>query len=257
MEKTALITGAGSGIGRGMALALARRGYHLFLAGRDAARLQGLTREIEPFAAVSLYRTDLADPSARSRFIDSVLADAGGAPSLLVNNAAQMPAGIFLHQSAADLEAVFSTNLLAPAELCQRFCQFVLPPQGVIFILSTAARFPQPYNSLYTASKTALRSLAECLQVEFHGQIRVCLAYPPLTDTPMTAGFPSPGGPFRKADALQVGERIIAGYEAGRDEIAWFDWEIIPGLLYRLAPRLFRKLLQSQRKRLQETLRRE
>jgi short-subunit dehydrogenase len=248
MEKSALITGAGGGIGRGLALALARRGYRLFLVGRDAARLQAVAAELEGCPRPELYPTDLADPAARSRLIDSLLAGAG-APELLIHNAARMPAGEFLHLPASELEEALAVNLLAPAELTRRLCAVSPAPQGVIFMLSTAARFPQPYNSLYSASKAGLRFLAEGLQVELAGRTRVCLAYPPLSDTPMTTSFKSP---IPKADPLRVAESIVRAYERGRDEISWVDWEVLPVTFYRLLPGLFRRLLKGQRRRLAE-----
>jgi 3-dehydrosphinganine reductase len=249
VAKSALITGASSGIGRGLALALARRGYHLFLLGRDEARLQTVAREIEPFSSPRLYCTDLSNVEARSRFVDNLLAGSVP-PSLLIHNAAVMPAGDFLQCSMTDIEAALAVNLLAPIELTRRLCAAAPTPEGVMFVLSTAARFPQPFNSLYSASKAGLRFLAESLQVELDGKTRVCLAYPPLTETPMTARFNSS---LHKADPVRVAETIIRGYERGQDEITWLDWEILPVMFYRLLPRLFRYLLKTQRELLGRT----
>ena len=253
MDKSALITGASGGLGRGLALALARRGYYLFLNGRDESKLRALAVELEPFTRPSLFCADLSDPVARSRFIDSLLAESAP-PRLVIHNAALMPAGDFLSRSAAEIESAFAVNLLAPADLTHRLCAVNPAPEGLIFILSTAARFPQPYNSLYSASKAGLRFLAESLQVELAGQTRVCLVYPPLTATSMTASFASP---FPKADPLRVAEKIIQAYERGQDEITWRDWEILPALLYRLFPRLFRRLLKSRRELLKNAFKHE
>lgn len=68
----------------------------------------------------------------------------------------------------------------------------------------------------------------------------------------MTETFAPGRWPVHKADALQVAERIVTAYEAGQDEISWFDWEALPSLLYRLAPRFFRRALNSQRATLRE-----
>lgn len=256
MPKTALVTGAGSGIGRGLALALAKRGYQLLLVGRDQSRLEATAHEIGVFSSASIFCADLADPSSRSDLIERVLAQ-NGAPSLLVNNAASMPCGDFLWRSSLEIETAFATNLAAPAELTQRFCSAAMPTEGLIFILSTAARFPQPYNSLYSASKAGLRSLAEALQVEFDGRVRVCLAYPPLTRTALTEPFGASSWPIHKADALQVAEQIISAYETGRNEISWFDWEVLPSFFYRFAPGLFRRLLKNQGRKLREIFNRD
>lgn len=243
MVRSALITGAGGGLGRGLAFALARRGYRLHLHGRDEPRLRSLADEIGTRAETQVHGADLSDASACSRFMDQLPAGAE-APGLLVHNAAFMPAGDFLQRSTDELQAVFAVNLLAPAEMTRRLCASSHPPQAVLFILSAASRFPQPYNSLYSASKAGLRFLAESLQVELAGKTRVCLAYPPLTDTPMTARFRSP---LPKADPLRVAERIIRACEAGRTEIAWLDWEMVPSLFYRFFPAWFRRLLTTRR----------
>ena len=250
MARTVLITGAGSGIGRGIALAFARRGWRLLLAGRSPAHLQATADEAGPSGVNGVYSVDLADSQARDRLIDAVLREQG-VPELLINNAAVLPAGPLTEQTTAEIEAAVALNLLAPAVLTRRFCAATPPPQGVLFILSTAARFPQPFNSLYSATKSGLRALAESLQVELAGKTRVGLVYPPVTATPMTERFDPGRWPIRKADPLAVGERIAAAYEAGRDDIGWFDWESLPSLLYRAAPALFRQLLKSQRRTLQ------
>lgn len=250
MDKSALITGAGGGLGRGLAIALARRGYRLFLHGRDESKLRALAVELETDCRPSLYHADLSDPPSRSCFIDRLLAETAP-PRLVIHNAAVMPAGEFLSLPPAEIESAFAVNLLAPAELTSRLCAAAPAPAGVIFILSTAARFPQPYNSLYSASKAGLRFLAESLQVELAGRTRVCLVYPPLTATPMTTRFALP---FPKADPLRVGEGIIRAYENGQNEITWLDWEVFPVMFYRLFPRLFRHLLKSQRAALKNAL---
>jgi len=202
--------------------------------------------ELEPFTRPSLFCADLSDPAARSRFIDNLLAESLP-PRLVIHNAALLPAGEFPSLPAAEIESTFAVNLFTPAELTRRLCAASPAPEGVMFILSTAARFPQPYNSLYSASKAGLRFLAESLQVELAEKTRVCLVYPPLTETPMTTRFTSP---FPRANPLRVAEKIIRAYERGQNEITWLDWEIMPVLFYRLFPRLFRRLLKSQREML-------
>jgi|GEM_PF-7032790 len=252
MGRKALITGAGSGIGRGLALALARRGYRLALAGRDEQRLRDTAAAAAPFASAGVYPADLSTRAGCDQLAERVLAEFG-APELAVFNAAQMPAGSLLERSEQEIESALGLNLLAPALLARRLGRAEPPPRGMIFVLSTAARFPQPYNSLYSASKSGLRALAEALQVELAGQTRVCLVYPPLTATPMTAARArARRWPTRLHDPYRVGERIAALYEAGRDEIAWLDWEILPSWLYRLAPRLMRWLLLRSRSALHQ-----
>ena len=246
MTKSALITGAGSGIGRGLTLTLARRGYQLYLLGKDEYKLRAVAGEIASFCRPSLYRVDLSDRDERAHFVDNLLSESAP-PGLVIHNAALMPAGNFLQLPTRELEATLAVNLLAPAELTRRLCAASPAPEGVIFILSTAARFPQPFNSMYSASKAGLRFLAESLQVELAGKTRVCLAYPPLTETPMTTSFKAP---VRKADPLPVAEKIINAYERRHDEVTWLDLEIFPVMFYRLFPRLFRQLLKSRRQSL-------
>jgi short-subunit dehydrogenase len=264
MASTALVTGAGSGIGRGLALALARRGYHILAVGRDLARLQAVAHEIEQISSAAVFSADLAEAQPRARFIEEVL-ERFGPPDLLVNNAALRPAGDFLTQSIEEIDRAFTLNLVVPALLARQLCPLpggaaplsgvtVPLPRGILFVISTAARFPQPYTSLYSASKSGLRMLGECLQVELAGRTRVCLVYPPLTATPMTEQARMGGRILRIANAATVAERIITRYEAGQDEITWRDWEVIPSLLYRLAPAFMRWLLKKRRAQLKNLL---
>jgi uncharacterized protein len=256
MNKTALVTGAGSGIGKALSITLAQRGYHILLVGRDHNRLELASHEISAFSTSRIFCTNLTDPVARARLTDSVLAQTG-TPALLVNNAAVMPYGAFLNATDAQLQETFATNLAAPADLTLRLFRSSIHQQmskqhGVIFVLSAAARFPQPYNSLYSASKAGLRYLAESLQVEMDSHIQICLAYPPLTASPMTENFIPPNRLIQKSSTKLVAEKIIAGYEAGKFEVAWFDWEAIPSWFYRFAPKVFRRVLKSQKQKLQQ-----
>jgi short-subunit dehydrogenase len=249
MKYTALITGATGGLGRGFALALARRGWHVILTGRDASRLAQVQAEIQVFGSAETFLLDLADLPAVENFCD-LLINTIGAPGLLINNAAGMPIGDFIALPENEINAALTTNLLAPALMTRVFCTGQTPTQAVIFILSTAGRIPQPFNSVYSASKSGLRSLAECLQVELAPTTRVCLAYPPIMASNLTEQFQATANSFPKANPLHISETIVQSFERGQNEIVWLDWESIPMLFYQLAPRLFRKLLKSQRNRL-------
>lgn len=245
MKNTALITGASGGLGRGFALALARRGWHVILTGRNASQLAQVQAEIQVISSVETHLLDLADLPAVENFCN-ILNNTVGAPGLLINNAACMPSGEFLAQPESEIQAAMTTNLLSPALMTRMFCARQAPTQAVIFILSNAGRFPHPFNSVYSASKTGLRSLAECLQVELGPSTRICLAYPPIMVSSMTSQFRKTSNLLPQANPVHIAEKIIQAFERGHNEITWLNWEGIPILFYQFAPRLFRKLLESQ-----------
>jgi short-subunit dehydrogenase len=253
MKNTALITGASGGLGRGLAFALARRGWHIILTGRNASRLAQVQAEIQVISSVETHLLDLADLPAVENFCN-LLNNTVGAPGLLINNAACLPNGDFGAQPESEIQAAMTTNLLSPALMTRMFCAGQAPTQAVIFILSNAGRFPQPFNSVYSASKTGLRSLAECLQVELGSSTRICLAYPPIMATSLTSQFRKTSNLLPIANPLHISEKIIKAFEQGQNEITWLNWEGIPILFYQFAPRLFRKLLLSQRQRLRNLL---
>jgi short-subunit dehydrogenase len=146
MARTALVTGATSGIGKATAAALATRGY----------RVVGTSRR--PGDAADLVELDLADPESVE-----ALAPVLAGVDVLVNNAGESQSGPFEELPGEVLRRLFEINVLGPV----RLAQLALPGMRargygrVVMVGSMLASFPLAYRSSYVASKAALRGFAD------------------------------------------------------------------------------------------------
>ena len=216
----ALVTGGGSGIGRGIALALARRGVNLALVGRRPAPLATVAAEGGALGvrAVALP-ADLADPTARSTLLDRAHA-ALGPPTILVHAAGTLAGGDLADLDADTIERALGVNLAAPLALTRAALPELLAARGaIILVASLAADVPFPSATLYSATKAGVAAFGEALRHEVGPQgVRVLVAYPPATATAMTHGMARATGfpGHHLADPDAVGEAIVAALVAGR-----------------------------------------
>lgn len=251
--RVAIVTGGGSGIGRGIALALARRGVDLALVGRRPERLAAVAAE----AAVCGVRAvalpaDLACGEARDGLLARARA-ALGPPGLLVHAAGMLAGGSFPGLEARAIERAVALNLVAPLALTRAALPDLAARRGaVILVASLAATVPLPAMALYSATKAGLAAFGEALRhdVAPHG-VRVLVAYPPSTATDMTRGMARAAGfpRYRLASAEAIGERIVGALVAGRDDWRGGAGERALVLAQRVAPSLVRRALRGQRAR--------
>jgi len=159
MTRTALVTGASSGIGRATAAALTVRGYRVLGTSRDPQSLtpQQRARDVE------YLRLDLGSDDS----IDA-LADRLAGVDVLVNNAGESHSGPFEELPGDALRRLFQVNVLGPV----RLTQLALPGMRqrrsgrVVMVGSMLASFPLAYRSSYVATKAALRGFAEAARHE-------------------------------------------------------------------------------------------
>ncbi len=185
--RSALVTGAASGIGRATALACARRGASLVLCDVDEAGLADVEREIRALGRhVLSRRVDVGSPTEMEAFAAEVHRERE-AVDLLVNNAGL--GGLFLETSLEDWEWIARINLFGVIHGCHFFVpEMVRQGRGghVVNVASAAAYAPLPAQSAYAATKFAIVGLSECLRAEFApfgiGVTAVC---PGFIDTPI------------------------------------------------------------------------
>lgn len=253
-RRVALVTGAGSGIGRGIALALARRQVDLALVGRRADKLEQTAHQAELRGVrVVPLPADLSDPTDRVEILARARASLGPL-SILVNNAGVMMAGDFAGLTTSRIERAVATNLLAPAELTRQALPDLVSNRGsVVLVASGVSYVPLPYAALYSATKAGVRGLGEALRFELEPLgVHLLLAYPPATDTAMVKGIMGGAGlsGFTLASPDRVGERIVKALMLRQPTVHPSRFDYGYGVLYMLAPWLVQAAYRSQRKRL-------
>jgi len=168
----AVVTGASTGIGRAVAVALGELGWGVAVGARRADRLaetEAAVREAggEPFA----HPLDVTDPASIETFLDAATASIGPV-DVLVNNAGVANPG-WLHEVSVDaLERDLATNLLGP--ICaSRLVVGSLRARGarghLVFVTSDATRHARPRMAAYTATKAGLEAFAASLSMECEG----------------------------------------------------------------------------------------
>jgi NAD(P)-dependent dehydrogenase (short-subunit alcohol dehydrogenase family) len=183
---TALVTGAGRGIGRACALAFRDAGWRAAAGVRDVAA----AREGYAGTGVHVVRLDVADPASVAEGVADAEDHAGGALACLVSNAAYGVLGAVEEVDLAEVRAMFETNVFGAAAVVQRVVPQMRAAGGgaVVFVSSIGARMANPLLGMYHASKYALTAIAEALAVEGRPfGIRVSTVEPGMVDT----GFPS------------------------------------------------------------------
>jgi short-subunit dehydrogenase len=240
----ALLTGAGSGIGRSLALALADRGARLVLVGRNAGRLDATVRAITAAGGeASAITHDLVDPGGHGRLTDAAIARLGGI-DLLVNNAGVSAFAEFAVESPSAIEALVRTNVTAPILLTRAVLPAMLAAgRGHIAnVGSILGSIGFPHFAAYSASKFALRGFSEALRRELRGTgIGVTYAAPRTTRTAINSELlyelsAAGGAAIDEPDTVAV--LIVDAIAAGRDEL-YIGWpEKLAVRLNAVLPRL-------------------
>jgi 3-oxoacyl-[acyl-carrier protein] reductase len=189
-DTSALVTGAGRGIGRSIALALAREGARVTAVARSASELDSLVEEIETVGGRGIaFAGDLRSPSACEGAVATAV-DCFGGLQILVNNA-----GVGAFANVADTtdeqwDNVLGTNLTAVFRLTRA----ALPHLGlhgghILMVSSLAGTNPISGMAAYCASKAALDHFAACLMLEVRQKgIKVTTVAPGSVDTSFSAG---------------------------------------------------------------------
>jgi NAD(P)-dependent dehydrogenase (short-subunit alcohol dehydrogenase family) len=211
--KTALVTGAASGIGRETALAFARRGADLVICDVDAAGLAASAEAIRGLGrAVQAERVDVSSAEEMQAFAASVHARVE-AVDLLMNNAGVGIGGGFLDTSLADWDWILGINLRGVIH----GCHFFVPPMvrrgrgGHVINVSSAAGYSASSALVaYNATKFGVLGLSEALWEELrpHG-IGVTAVCPGLIDTPITRNARLVGA----MNDPKLREEMVRGYQ--------------------------------------------
>ncbi|GGC53649.1 SDR family NAD(P)-dependent oxidoreductase [Chelatococcus reniformis] len=182
--RTAVITGAASGIGRAIAISLARRGANLALADLDTARLaeteQLLPRGPHGPVKVSRHRLDVGDRDAVIAFPAEVLDEHAGV-DVLVNNAGVALGGSFEQVSEADFEWLFAINFWGVVRMTRAFLPTLKASDDarIVNLSSIYGIVAPPGQTAYSASKFAVRGFSQSLAHELAGtSVGVTVVHP-------------------------------------------------------------------------------
>jgi len=186
IEKTAVITGATSGIGRELAQRFAADGYSLFLTARNEAALKGLCEHFSDRYPNAEFEYAAADLSRRSDIESFCEMISQMKIDVLVNNAGFGMTGEFAVCDKEQLDGMLTLNMLALTHITRA----VLPGMKqrrngrILNVASVAAFMPNPYGAVYAATKAYVKSFSEAISEELKGSgVKVTILCPGPTKT--------------------------------------------------------------------------
>ena len=174
--KTVLITGAGRGIGRQLALDFGAEGANVCVNyAHSAADAEKTVAQIEASGGRAIAsQADISDSSQVNPMVDETV-DAFGAIDILVNNAGLNIDGPFLDMSEADWDRVYEVNLKGPFLVSQAVARHMVAAGGgvIINISATTTTYGRVNEANYCSSKAGLNMLTKCMALELGPQIRI------------------------------------------------------------------------------------
>lgn len=184
---TILVTGGGSGIGRGMARWWAQQGNTVIVAGRSA---DSLAETAQGHPAIHPMTFDVADAADIARFAAEVTTRFP-ALNVLVNNAGMMAREtLTTKRDLAQAEATITTNLLGPIRLIDALVDHLTAQDNaaIVNVTSGLAFVPLPASATYSATKAALHNYTLSLRAKLAGSVEVIEIAPPGVRTELTPG---------------------------------------------------------------------
>lgn len=247
-DRTAVVTGASSGIGREIARLLARRGHGVTLVARREERLRALAHELRDAHDIraETVTADLTDQSAREG-IAAAVAERGLVAHVLVNAAGLSTVGaVHTNDPAAEL-AMIRTDVEALAHLCSLFLPGMVEREAgaILNIASTAAFQPMPGQAGYAACKAFVVSYSQAVRAEVGGTgvtVTVLCPGPVETEFAAAAGFDDEAAKAALPSFMWISQEEVAaagvhGLDRGRAVVIPGAANRVAAVGARLAPR--------------------
>jgi NADP-dependent 3-hydroxy acid dehydrogenase YdfG len=204
--RVAVVTGASSGVGRAIALALARQGAELCAVGRNSNALEETVAAARRFSPATTFPLDLTVEENLQTLLRH-LEEKAGKVDILVHSAGVIHQDLMERARIEDLDLQYATNVRAPYLVSQRLLPFLARARGqIVFINSSVGlAVKRPEVGQYAATKHALKAIADSLREEVNPKgIRVLTLYLGRTATPMQqALFQQDGREYNPGTLLQ------------------------------------------------------
>ena len=219
-NKNALITGAGKGIGKAIALALAKEGANVILLARTQEEIDNVAAKARSLRVKALAITaDVADINSVNAAVEKALSEFGSI-DILINNAGTAAFGNFLELEPSEWERIIQVNLMGTYYVTRAILPNMIERKtgDIINISSTAGLNGNPLTSAYSASKFAVLGLTDSLMQEVRKHnIRVTALTPSTVATDLAIELKlTDGNPEKVMQSEDVAELIIAQLKLNR-----------------------------------------
>lgn len=249
------ITGASSGIGEALALAMSRQGARLVLSARREDELERVRQGLDNPDAHTVLPLDLARPETFAGAVEQAVSATGGV-DLLVNNGGISQRSLVRDTDLSVDQRIMAINFLGAVGLTKAVLPGMIQRGGgrIVVISSLVGELSTPLRSAYAASKHALHGWFEALRAEEYDQgIRVLMVMPGFIRTQVSVNaLTGDGSAQGSMDAAQeagmspeaCADRIVRAVQKDREQVIIGGRERLAVYLNRWCPALYRKLIR-------------
>jgi short-subunit dehydrogenase len=259
-DKVAIITGSSRGIGKAVALALAKNGTKVVLNGRDELKLEKASKEFAEYGYEHIALAgDISDPEFCQQLVDATF-DKYGKLDILINNAGLSAEGKLEDTSPDVFRKSFEVNVLGVIYPTRAAIPYLRETQGSIIITGSIAGFlGLPEYSAYSATKMALTALSQSLRIEVaDSNIHVGLFYVGFAENDEQKTYINKDGEvevmpirsnFKRMPLEKVASIFLNGIAkrkrlhvlSGLGKFTWWISRLIPGIMEKIMTRRYLK----------------
>lgn len=218
----AIVTGAGSGVGRALAVSLSKQGWRLVLVGRREDRLRE-TAASTPVEAARLIACDVGAAAAPKLIVGTTVEEFGRIDALVNNAGVARFAGVG-DMSSSDMMLMLNTNLIGPLRLIKAAAAHLAVRRGVVVnVGSIGGVLALPGRATYGASKAALHHLTRSLARELAPHVRVNAVAPGAIDTEMYDDLGMSAAQVRELRTEMVATTPLGRMGRPEDVVPWIE----------------------------------